>query len=431
VEKSRNFSLWDFFKKRAVSRFGNGRQIASFKGSLSEFLRHEWFLSLTFKYILQLVSVGVILSVLLIGYASYNQRRIVFGEMEKRVALLGQSLAGEAGVPYFLRDFKTLRQIFSRTLRIRGEDIGTIILLDEARKVVMHVGEEPVANKTYPGQRSKKSADVWRDSEYVHVLSPLVIQLQERRAGVSELFSGEALDPNAVRSELQGYIYLNLSLTRAKVAVMRLIRHSVGVTLVIILLVGGLVGLFFFRRAFVHPLRKLIGAMTQVRKGNLLTSLERMGQGYEIDTLTRTFNEMTEDLRRAEDKLIQANADLEKRVLERTRDLELANQKLIESHEKVIRAEKLAAIGQLASGVGHELRNPLGTIRNTIYYIRDMLKEHSSVKEDKTLEELLVLADREVQSATKIISDLLEFSRNPAPDHQQSVPISVVSGSPV
>jgi len=45
----------------------------------------------------------------------------------------------------------------------------------------------------------------------------------------------------------------------------------------------------------------------------------------------------------------------------------LANKELRETQEQLIRSEKLAVIGQLASGVGHELRNPLGAIKNAIF----------------------------------------------------------------
>ncbi len=93
--------------------------------------------------------------------------------------------------------------------------------------------------------------------------------------------------------------------------------------------------------------------------------------------------------------------------------MEKANRELRETQDKVIRSEKLASIGQLASGVGHELRNPLAAIRNAVYYVRDAVKESALVKEDPSLVEFLDMADREIQSATRIIGDLLDFARTP------------------
>ena len=68
-------------------------------------------------------------------------------------------------------------------------------------------------------------------------------------------------------------------------------------------------------------------------------------------------------LRRSDEKLRQYSKNLEAMVRERT-------QKLKEAQEKLFHNEKLAAIGELASGVAHQLRNPLGGINNAAYFIQ-------------------------------------------------------------
>jgi PAS domain S-box-containing protein len=86
-------------------------------------------------------------------------------------------------------------------------------------------------------------------------------------------------------------------------------------------------------------------------------------------------------------------------VAARTRELEAAQ-------ERLIRQEKLAFLGQLAGGVGHELRNPLGVITNAIYFLRMILAETN-----ETVQEYLDLIDNRVQEAEKIVADLLNLSR--------------------
>jgi two-component system sensor histidine kinase HydH len=102
---------------------------------------------------------------------------------------------------------------------------------------------------------------------------------------------------------------------------------------------------------------------------------------------------------------------------EKTTELSKALEELRASHETVARVEKLAAVGQLAASVGHELRNPLAAVRNAQAYITRRLEESEGpVKTDPRVKQFIGVIDRELNVCSKIISDLLDFSRERAPN---------------
>ncbi|MFZ5912344.1 MAG: PAS domain S-box protein, partial [Chloroflexota bacterium] len=103
--------------------------------------------------------------------------------------------------------------------------------------------------------------------------------------------------------------------------------------------------------------------------------------------------------KQAEEQLAHYTEKLEDMVEARTHELQ-------EAQEQLVRQEKLAVLGQLAGGVGHELRNPLAVISNAVYFLRLVQPEA-----DEKVREYLRLIENETHNAEKIINDLLDFSR--------------------
>ena len=134
----------------------------------------------------------------------------------------------------------------------------------------------------------------------------------------------------------------------------------------------------------------------------------------ELEQVVKAINDMQERMRlefgkrkEAEGALKEYSERLEEMVEERTKDLK-------DAQETLIRKEKLAILGQLAGGVGHELRNPLGVISNAVYYLKMVMPDA-----EENIKEYLRTISSEVDRSTKIVSDLLDFSRVKSIDKEE------------
>ena len=87
----------------------------------------------------------------------------------------------------------------------------------------------------------------------------------------------------------------------------------------------------------------------------------------------------------------------------------------VESQQRaLVRTEKLAAIGELAASIGHELRNPLSAIKGAMDYLgRRMvtLRPNEPVESDPRVKAFVDLVGKELGSCDRVIEDLLDFAR--------------------
>ncbi|MFQ5997220.1 MAG: ATP-binding protein [Dehalococcoidales bacterium] len=117
--------------------------------------------------------------------------------------------------------------------------------------------------------------------------------------------------------------------------------------------------------------------------------------------------------KRAEEELRKHREHLEELVKERTREL-------VDAQEKLLRSERLTVLGQLAGGVGHELRNPLGALKNAAYFLNMVLE-----KPEPEVKETLEILEKEVATSERIVGSLLDFAR-PKPPTRRKMNINEV-----
>jgi two-component system NtrC family sensor kinase len=184
----------------------------------------------------------------------------------------------------------------------------------------------------------------------------------------------------------------------------RLRLHTLGVagfSLGFVLIAALAVGFFVHRLVYV-PLRDLEGGARRLAAGDLEESIP-VRSSDEFGNLASSFNAMTGALRKSQDQLRDWGHTLEQKVEDRTRELRVAQ-------AEAARGEKLASVGLLASGVAHELNNPLTGILTFSHLLRQKMPENSRDAED------LDLVIGETKRCAAIIKRLLDFAREKPPE---------------
>ena len=124
---------------------------------------------------------------------------------------------------------------------------------------------------------------------------------------------------------------------------------------------------------------------------------------------------LIQSLNGAKNQLKEYAERLEEKVEERTKQLK-------RTQERLLRSERLAAIGELAAMVGHDLRNPLTGIAGAAYYLKT---KYGSTVDDRGIE-MLEIIEKDIEYSNKIINDLLEYSRETKLNLTEADPKSMV-----
>jgi two-component system, LuxR family, sensor kinase FixL len=158
--------------------------------------------------------------------------------------------------------------------------------------------------------------------------------------------------------------------------------------------------------------KKIIGIGREVigrRKDGTTFPLELSVVELQLSNV-RLFTGILRDIterKRAKDELLRINEHLEELVQARTQALE-------DAQETLVRRERLATLGQLAGSVAHEIRNPLGIVRNAAFYLEQVSKD-----QDKDTIESHAEIRRGLTRADRIISELLDYARDPQAHHRE------------
>ena len=185
-------------------------------------------------------------------------------------------------------------------------------------------------------------------------------------------------------------------------------RNKVIMLTVFLLLTVCIAITLFTHRLVNRPIKQLLMQTKRIAEGNLNT-LIRPASKDEMGELSLAFNNMTQSLKAARDELEDWGKSLEAKVEKRTQEIK-------QIQNQLIRTEKMAAIGNLAAGIAHEINNPLTGILMFAVLIGRSSKLDPLLKKD--VDTIIT----ETKRCAKIVQGLLDFSRETIP---QKKPASV------
>jgi len=220
----------------------------------------------------------------------------------------------------------------------------------------------------------------WKRSEYMVIASPL--NPGKRTAGSICLLYD------------MGNVYANLRKTQ-KILFYYIIINALLLTIL---------GVYRLWQITGKPLQKLVKRADEFQQDGDSLFLSD-DEESEFSKLSKSLNRMLQ------------NIEADKKKLKSTvLSLEASNAELKQAHKEVLRAEKMASIGRLSSGIAHEIGNPIGVVLGYL----DLLRQEGLPEKERF--DFIDRSQSEIGRINKIIRELLDFAR-PARDEIAKVPV--------
>jgi len=180
-------------------------------------------------------------------------------------------------------------------------------------------------------------------------------------------------------------------------SVYRTLRHTQNI-LIIYAVINTIIltffGIYRLSRSTVKPVQRLVKRAEEYEESDELFFMLEKEENNEFNRLSKSLNRMLTRIAEDKEKLKNTVVSLEK-----------ANYDLKKAQNEIIRAEKLASVGRLSSGIAHEIGNPIGIITGYL----DLLKKSDTSDVEK--KEFLRRTENELDRINDIIKQLLNFSR--------------------
>lgn len=342
-------------------------------------------LKLRSKIIIPMV---VLLTVLFAS--SYHQTEIVIDETltkeftSKGVAF-AKSLSSTTQENILNRDASTIQGFIDEYREIEG--VGYIYVINEKKEIVAHTFSPYVPKEIKKKIESSNTSDEI-SIENITIFGESIIEVR------APLLAG-----------LLGDVYLGMEIGKEKSKVHERLMSRI-FSINGILFVLGLFVISLLVLKTINPIVNLTSIIKEIDNSkNLDIEKIEIGVDDEVGELADSFSHMINTLR-------HYTENLEELVEKRTAVIE-------EQQMKIAENSRLSSLGRMASGVAHEINNPLAIISANVYLIKKRIK--NGEVDPKILAEKMDVIEETVNRATKIIDGLRNVSRESGPKHQANL----------
>ena len=155
-----------------------------------------------------------------------------------------------------------------------------------------------------------------------------------------------------------------------------------------------------------RPLERMTQTIGAVETGDLAARTGLPDMKDEIGQVASELDHLLDQVQERDAELRLWNSSLNRRVEERARELQVANEQLETTTKQLITSEKLAAIGEITAGVAHEINNPIAVIQGNLEVIYSIMGSGAdSVKGE------FQLIDQQLARISEMVTNLLKFSK--------------------
>jgi len=332
-------------------------------------------------------------------------------KLSQKGTLLARNLANDAELGIFAANRETLASLAQKVLK--EEDTAFVAILDERGSPLLTQSQSEFAMPPLSSLRESARGEIpagrveggevrlYRDplrhEEYYLSRFPVLTQ-KKRNVGEEIGFLPEAVSSAQGEREEIGSVYVGLS-TRGMRGGIRRLERALGFATLVVIAIGILLTVLLVR-IIAGPIHQLVEATRRIARGDLDVLLHLDSQD-EIGELAKSFNQMTLKLRKSREDLERTNLQLEQKVQERTQELE-------EAQNQLVQVEKMSVVGQLVSGVAHELNNPLAGV---LGYSQLLLRMDLPEEVRRGLDKI----ESEAERCRRIVQNLLIFARRNKP----------------